>query len=456
MTDYENRKVLVVGLGVSGRAAARLLKSVGAQVFCTDAGSGARVEKVRDELTALGIEVELGGHRQQFFRDCGLVVVSPGVPDSASPVIWADRNGVPVISEMELGYRFCKTPIVAVTGTNGKSTVTAMINRVLNQGGVKSIAAGNYGVPLAARLAEAESCDAVVAETSSFQLERIESFRPHVSVLLNIAPDHLDRYVSMEGYVTAKMRIFENQTERDYVIINENLRKSVEPFRANCPARFIFFGKKKISDLLYAGDKVISHISGRKVYDLSGHYKLEGYHNIENLLAAVAVSELFGIDQAALCRALDEFEGLEHRIEFVEQIDGIRFVNDSKATNVDSAIKAIKSVVGPVLLIAGGKDKKMSFRPLAEAAKARVKAAILIGEAALRMEKEFDGITEVRRVDSLDLAVDLAYNLAEHGDTVLLSPACSSFDQFSGFEERGDIYKNKVRRLKAAIEKVRC
>jgi len=428
MIDYRNKKVLVVGLGASGRAAARLLNRLGAQVYATDAGSNNKLEQARDELSRLGIEIELGGHELSFCRECEIVVVSPGVADNSSLIVWADKNGIPVISEMELGYQFCKPPIVAVTGTNGKSTVTAMINRVLNQGGIKSITAGNYGVPLSARLDEAETCRAVVAETSSFQLERIIHFRPHISILLNITPDHMDRYVSMEGYTAAKMRVFENQTERDYVIANENLIRTIEPCR----------------------------IHGRKVYDFTGFYKLAGYHNIQNLLAVVAVSELFGIEQEALYRALEQFDGLEHRIEFVDTIDGISFINDSKATNVDSAIKALKSIEGPIVLIAGGKDKKMSFRPLAEAARRRVKAAVLIGEAAGRIEKEFNRWIEVHQADSIDTAVDVAYDLAIQGDTVLLSPACSSFDMFSGFEERGEIYKSKVKQLKSRLNSVRC
>jgi len=274
--------------------------------------------------------------------------------------------------------------------------------------------------------------------------------------LLNITPDHMNRYVSMEGYTAAKMRVFENQTERDYVIANENLIRTIEPFKANCPARFVFFGKKKNSDVLYAGGEIISRIHGRKVYDFTGFYKLAGYHNIQNLLAVVAVSELFGIEQEALYRALEQFDGLEHRIEFVDTIDGISFINDSKATNVDSAIKALKSIEGPIVLIAGGKDKKMSFRPLAEAARRRVKAAVLIGEAAGKIEKEFNRWIEVHQADSIDTAVDVAYDLAIQGDTVLLSPACSSFDMFSGFEERGEIYKSKVKQLKTRLNSVRC
>jgi len=451
MLDYKNKKVLVIGLGASGIAAARLLRSVGADVRCTDLNTSKKLILAQKSLEREGIKVEIGGHSRNFYRGCELAVVSPGVGNNSSPVVWADKAGIPIISEIELGYQFCTSPVVAITGTNGKTTVTTMITRVLNRGGIKSLAAGNIGSPLCAKLKQAAHGETRVVETSSYQLERIVEFKPFVSIILNITPDHLDRYISMEEYVAAKMRIFENQSESDYVILGESLRNTVAPFMADCRARFIFFGRKKDSDVIFSKNSIISRISGRNVYDFIEHFNLLGFHNIENLLAVIAVADLFKVPQEAFYRALSDFKGLDHRIEFVDEIEGVKFVNDSKATNVDSVIKALKALDGPIILIAGGKDKRGSFRPLLEAARNKVKAAVLIGEAADRMEKTFNRWLPVFREETLDSALDTAYDLAIDGDTVLLSPACSSHDMFKGFEERGEIFKNKVKQLKTSI-----
>jgi len=455
MFDYKDKKVLVVGMGISGNAAALRLHSAGAVVKCTDISTNKKLVRQKAALEQKGIEIEIGGHTKSFYRDCELVVVSPGVPIQAAPIVWADRKGISVISEIELGYQFSASPIVAITGTNGKSTVTTMITRMLNRGGIRSLAAGNIGNPLTDVVQEAKRGEILVTETSSYQLERILGFQPFVSVILNISPDHLDRYISMEEYVAAKMRIFENQNEHNYVIVNENLRKIVEPFIAGCGARFIFFGRKKHSDITFTQNTIISNISDRKVYDFTHHFHLIGYHNIENLLAVIGVTDLFKVPQKAFYRALNDFKGLDHRIEYVDEIEGIKFVNDSKATNVDSVIKAIKAIDGPIILIGGGQDKRFSFRPLVEAAKTKVKTAVLIGEAAERMEKTFKRWLPVSREETLENAVDTAYDLAIDGDTVLLSPACASHDMFSGFEERGEVFKNKVRQLKTAVRRLK-
>ena len=250
------------------------------------------------------------------------------------------------------------------------------------------------------------------------------------------------------------MRIFENQTEEEFAIVNENLRAMIAPLKENSSTNFIFFGKKANADVQYANGVIISMIKGRTVYDFRETFKLHGYHNIENLMSVIAVAELFDIHEEHIYHALSEFEGLEHRLEFVDTIDDITFINDSKATNVDSAIKAIKSMEDEIILIAGGKDKKFSFKPLAEAAKNRVKAIVLIGEAAERMGRAFESWSNILYATTMDDAVEAAYEIANSGDTVLLSPACSSFDMFSGYEERGEVFRNSVRQLKMRLEHI--
>jgi UDP-N-acetylmuramoylalanine--D-glutamate ligase len=449
--DLHGKKVLVVGLARTGLATARFLKERGAVVSATEIKRREEVEKgVEREVDAMGLRVEWGSHRDETFLNQDMIVVSPGVDLIIDPIQKAMKGGVPVLSEIELACRFIHVPIIAVTGTNGKTTTTLLIGAMLKEDGRRVGVGGNVGEPLILFAGEKKGWEVLIVEISSFQLEAIETFRPRVSVLLNITEDHLDRYPGYADYIEAKSRIFINQTSEDQAVLNGD-DPIVMKLAESVKARKVFFGFGEGANRTAHYDPpniVLKMGDGQETYSIA-EAPLKGVHNVENMMAAVTASRLFGCSRTAIQKALDGFEGIEHRLEFVREIGGVRYYNDSKGTNVGSVVKSLESFSGPILLIAGGKDKEGDLSPLKDLIRSRVRDLILIGEAKERMARELGGLTNTTLAKTLEEAVSLAHRVAKAGEVVLLSPACSSFDMFKDYKERGKVFKEAVRNLKA-------
>ncbi|MFC1511078.1 UDP-N-acetylmuramoyl-L-alanine--D-glutamate ligase [Candidatus Margulisiibacteriota bacterium] len=429
MQELKNMNVIVFGLGKSGIAAAKRLVSLGAKVALTEVKPESDFSPdLLQELKGLGIQLELGGHNEESVNSADLIVVSPGVHLDI-PVLRQTKTSV--ISEIELAYQLLKKPIIAVTGTNGKTTTTTLIGEMLKAGGKKIAVAGNIGNPLVA--VEDADLDFIVAEISSYQLEAIKDFRPWISVILNIQEDHLERHHSRSEYIEQKKRIFLNQTSNDYLIYNLDDPLVVEMAK-QAKAKLIAFSKKQ-PDIIALG---------------SNEIKIPGEHNLANSLAAAQAAYLCGIAKATVAKVLKTFPGIEHRIEYVRTINGVEFYNDSKATNPDSTLVALRTFKGRTsVLILGGKDKGTGLESLAQETKKSSRAVVLIGEASSRFETSLQavGFEAIQRTDSMANAVKKSFSLAKKNDIVLLSPACASFDMFSGFEERGKVFKEAVSRL---------
>lgn len=441
--DFRGKKVTVVGLARSGVAAARALHGLGAIVTVTD-------KKPMDQLASLaaslgsGIAVEAGGHPERIFIEADLIVLSPGVPKIV-PVLQAQRHGVKVISELELAWLLSDAPYVGITGTNGKSTVTTLVGLMLAKAKKNVLVAGNIGNALTENVSLLAGKDWIVAELSSFQLEDIETFRPRIATVLNVTQDHLDRYQSIEEYGEAKARIFMNQQQEDFLVLNFD-DPIVKSYFGRTAATVIPFSRQLRFN---PGACVLEgHLmfNGRRVIAVD-ELKISGVHNLENALAATALSILAGADVRSVAAVLRTFPGLEHRLEFVRTKDGVRYINDSKGTNVGAVIKSVEGFTRPVVLIAGGLDKGSDFSPLADLFKHKVKLLILIGKAADKMAKALDTSTETVFAPSLQEAVRLASTRAGRGDVVLLSPGCASFDMFRDFEDRGRQFKEAVKGL---------
>jgi UDP-N-acetylmuramoylalanine--D-glutamate ligase len=445
--DLNGKKVLVVGMARTGLAAARFLKSKGSIVSTTEMRTKEEMGEAFQELERLDIPMEWGGHRTETFLKADLIVVSPGVDLNIEPVQKALKKGVRVISEIELAYRFIHVPIIAVTGTNGKTTTTLLIGEMLKEEGKKVGVGGNVGEPLILFANGEDRWEVLVAEISSFQLEAIEAFQPRFSVLLNITEDHLDRYPRYEDYIEAKVRIFANQNSEDVAILNRD-DPIVMKYGADVKARKVFFSlKEKLQEGAFSnGRSILLRLGKEEDYSLA-RTPLKGIHNVENMMAALTTARIFGCSKKTIENVLNRFEGLEHRLEFVREIEGVRFYNDSKGTNVGSVVKSLQSFSEPVILIAGGKDKHGDLAPLRELIQNRVKRLILMGEAKERMERELGGLIDTAIAKDMGEAVRLAYQSAKRGEVVLLSPACSSFDMFKDYKERGRVFKEAVHRL---------
>jgi UDP-N-acetylmuramoylalanine--D-glutamate ligase len=449
--DLNGRKVLVVGLARTGLATIRFLKAKGAVVMATEVKPKEEMKESVQELERMGIAAEWGGHRKETFLRQDLIVVSPGVDLSIEPIQKALQKGIRLISEIELAYQFIQAPIIAVTGTNGKTTTTLLIGQMLKEEGKKVGVGGNVGDPLILFADGENQWEVLVAEISSFQLEAIEGFRPRLSVLLNITEDHLDRYSQYSDYIEAKARLFVNQKAEDTAILNGD-DPIVMNFTGRVKAKKVLFGfKERPGEGAFFSDRtVVLKLGGeREIYSLE-RSPLKGVHNVENMMAALTAARIFGCPKRAIETVLDRFEGLEHRLEFVREIDGVRFYNDSKGTNVGSVVKSLQSFSEPVILIAGGKDKKGDLSPLRRLIQSRVKELVLIGEAGGRMGRELGDLTDIAMAETLEEAVRLAYEGASKGDVILLSPACSSFDMFQDYKERGKVFKDAVYRLQKA------
>ena len=437
---YKNQKVAIVGAGLSGSAAALLLASEGAQVTVLDSAEDKNLLKsTLDNLRAHDVRVICGPAADHDSSEYQWVVLSPGI-DPASPL---GRNfcsrKIETISEVELGWRFCEMPVIAVTGTNGKTTTTELLAQMLNACGQRTIACGNIGKPLSEVAREKQLFDVLTVEVSSFQLEAIRTFRPSISLWLNFAPDHLDRYRSVADYRAAKLRIFENQTEQDVAVVN-----AAEALPKIRPRRITFSAYSNRADFRLSEGAII--YENQPVLRLSDA-KLRGLHNIENLMATLAVGVARGLAFAQMMPALRDYEPRPHRCEFVRELDGVEYVNDSKATNLDAVEKALAAQTKPMVLIAGGKDKGLTFDPLRSLVKEKVKSAVLIGEMAPSIKRSWDGAVNCDLAISLADAVERARGLARPGDVVLFSPGTSSFDMFKSYSDRGDQFRALVQAL---------
>ncbi len=426
---------MVLGLGISGMEAAKLLQDKGADVTVRDNASDAKVSSRAEALRQRGIGVELGTGVQATSR-FDFCVLSPGINPNA-PLVQALRQaGLPMFGELEIAYRFCACPIVAITGTNGKTTTTELVNAVLAAGGKRTTASGNIGTAFSAAVRESANLDVMVLEVSSFQLEHIVEFRPRVSVHLNLTPDHLDRYGSMEEYEVAKWQIFRNQTADDYAIVNVDVRlpeiaaRKITISAAGKPADYQFID----GWLVARGEQVLEQ----------KRTNLIGQHNAENMLAALAVADLYHVPREATIAALSQYKALPHRCENVGVIDGVTFLNDSKATNIDALEKALLAMSSPAVLIAGGKDKGLDFTSLRALLREKVKAVVLIGQMTEKLFAAWNTAVPCVRATSLADSIAQAQKLAQPGDTVLFSPGCSSFDMFKDFEDRGNQFRELV------------
>ena len=447
--DLRDKRVLVVGLGKSGVASALFLKNHGARVTVSDSKPEA---ELRDEILLLldhGVTVETGGHGDRTFRGQDLIVVSPGVPFDAPQLEQARALGEPVIGEIELAAQFIPGPIVAITGANGKTTTTTLAGKIIAAGKFSTLVGGNIGTPAITFADQAKSDTWTVLEVSSFQLETIVSFRPRIAVILNITPDHLDRHKTFENYVNAKARIFENQQPDDFTVLNAD-DPTTAALAARTRAQIVWFSRKREVDAgaFVRGGKVFFREgrSEREIMPVS-EIPLKGAHNLENVLAGIAIGELVGCQPAQIREAVKNFKAVEHRLEFVAQVAGVDYYNDSKATNVDATIKALESFPANIHLILGGKDKGSDYSILNELLKQRVKRVYTIGAAAAKIESQIAGTTEIVPSQTLENAIRRARESAAAGDIVLLAPACASFDQFENYEHRGRVFKEVVRSL---------
>jgi len=439
-SDLNGRKTVVVGLGRSGLASARLLAREGAEVWVTDRRPAEALSGETASLKDLSVRFALGGHPDSAFSGAALVVVSPGVPAESLPL-----PGVPVIGEVELACRYLTAPILAITGTNGKSTTTTLTGEILQAAGRRVFVGGNLGRPLTEAVLAGDPLDWVVAEVSSFQLETIRAFRPKVAALLNLTPNHLDRYKGLSDYTRAKLRIFSNQREEDWAVLNhDNPVPGLN--RAQLRGRVVSFGRirRPPKGVWLEGDRLISNLEGLQEVVTRSGILLRGVHNLENAMAAIALGQLAGCPLDVIRGVLRTFGGLEHRLEVIGSRKGIAFVNDSKATTVAATASALSSFHEPVILIAGGQDKGMSFISLKPLLSKKARAVVLIGEARERIRKTLEGDIPIREAESLREAVEAAVGMARPGEVVLLSPGCSSFDMFRDFEDRGRQFKALV------------
>ncbi len=446
--DFRGKRVLVVGMARTGIATAKFLKARGSVVTTTEAKPEGEMKETLHELKGMGFSTEWGGHRTETFLKQDLIVVSPGVDLSLDPLQKAIGHGVRVISEIELAYHFIHVPILAITGTNGKTTTTLLLGEMLKEDGRRAGVGGNVGEPLILFADGGGRWDVLVVEISSFQLEAIEDFRPRISVLLNITEDHLDRYSSYTDYIQAKMRIFANQNSGDQAILNED-DPIVMRSAAKVHAKKVMFSMRQRPEegAFSDGQTIFLNLEGKgEEYSLA-KTPLKGVHNVENMMAALTAARVFGCSKGAVQDVLDRFKGLEHRLEFVREIGGVRFYNDSKGTNVGSVVKSLQSFSEPVVLIAGGKDKNGDLSPLKELVRNRVKHMILLGEAKERMNRDLGGLTDTVMAKTMEEAVSLARQKAKGGEVVLLSPGCSSFDMFKDYKERGKVFKEAVLKL---------
>ena len=444
------RKILVVGLGISGLYTARLLSAHGAEVTVSEILPENDLDpEVLHEMGKLGITLETGGHKEATFLNAEMVILSPGVPHDTVLLNALREKNIPVIGELELAGRLIDTPMIAVTGTNGKSTVTAFFGLMLENAGFSVFIGGNIGTPLAAYAAGDKKADYAVVEVSSFQLDTIETFCPFVSVVLNISPDHLDRYPGYESYARSKLKIFGNQGPGQYVILNDD-DKRLCAVNVSSGVTVLRYGteKRQGRHAYIEDEKIQAFLDDAELNTFSfKSFSLPGTHNLENLLPAVLGGLALGIDNPVIQKSIDEFKGLPNRLEQVAEHEDVAFYNDSKATNVDAAVRAVMSFKRPIILIAGGRHKGADYVALAKAANGKVRKAVFLGEAKDLLAESFEGIVPFLMAENMEEAVAMSFESAENGDAVLLAPACSSFDMFTDYSHRGREFRTAVLRV---------
>ncbi len=443
--DYQDKQIVIVGAGSTGRSLTRFFLARGAKVVLSDCRLAECFDDL-NELNRLGARLDLGGHTQALFLAADLIAVSPGVPLDI-PILSACRErGIDILGELEIAWQELSGTMIAITGTNGKSTVTSLVGDMLKAWGQKVFIGGNLGIPLID--AVGLDYDWLVVELSSFQLETINAFRPHYATLLNISEDHLDRYPDMASYVAAKQRIFENQKEGDIAILNRD-----DPMVHSCTtdirARKVYFSSQSVLEegMSLVDDRIIWRWNGQETLFPVAELQIRGRHNQENVMAALMPVLLAGCPAEIAWGAVIKFTGLKHRMEYLGSLNGADWYNDSKGTNIGSVVKSLAGLEKPVILIAGGKDKQGDLSGLIEPIREKVEQLILIGAAAERMAGAFAGLTRIHRVDSMHAAVGLAAHYSRSGATVILSPGCSSFDMFENFAVRGEIFAREFRAL---------
>ena len=449
--DVKNKRILVVGLGRSGLAAARFLRERGARVTVSDTRSATALANEIPGLLQAGIMVEAGGHGLLTFRRQDLIVVSPGVPTNTPEIAQARAAGTAVIGELELATRYLDGEIVAITGSNGKTTTTTLIGEIFARAGLPSQVGGNIGLPVIELIAGSRPETWNVLEVSSFQLETAVTFRPRIALVLNVTPDHLDRHGTYQSYWEAKARITAQQRPDDFLVLNAEDVGSQKMAARTKAQIFWFSGTRRIKQGAFAfGESVffLNREGGQPEPVLPlAEIPLKGAHNVENVLAAVCAGRLAGIDAATIREAVRGFRAVEHRLEPVRVRRGVAFYNDSKATNVDATRKAVESFAGGVHLILGGKDKDSNYAELADLLRQRVEVVYTVGSAAEKIGRQLSGVVKMVESGTLAAAVASAAETAGPGETVLLAPACSSFDQFENYEHRGRVFKELVRAL---------
>ncbi len=447
--ELKNKRVLVVGLARTGIATALFCAARGAMVTATDSRNEAEIGDALATIRDAGVRLELGGHKENTFLQQDLIIPSPGVPADAPMLQAARAKGVTIWSEIEMAYRFRQGKLIGITGSNGKTTTTSLVEHILRSASFPTILAGNIGTPLIACVERMTPETLTVVELSSFQLELIQNFRTDISVFLNLTPDHLDRHHSLEIYSKAKARIFENQGEEDFAILNAD-DPGTTPLAPTRPHIYWFSRKQRAAQgaFLRGGDIVFRSDGREEIVLRREEVPLAGQHNLENVLAAVVAGRLAGAQASDVAEGVRSFAGVEHRLEFVAEVNGVRYYNDSKATNVDATLKALDAFPGRILVILGGKDKGSDYTLLQNSLREKAILALLIGAAAEKIDSQIAGGVAIERAGTLDRAVEIASHAARPGDVVLLAPACASFDQFQNYEHRGRVFKALVHELK--------
>lgn len=446
--ELRKKRVLVVGLARTGVATALFCAAHYAIVTATESRVESELADIPAKLREAGVILELGGHTEETFLAQDLIIPSPGVPADNPFLLAARSKGITIWSEIELAYRFLEGKLIGITGSNGKTTTTTMVHHILRSSGVETFLAGNVGTPLISRVEAMTAGTVAVVELSSFQLELIERFRPDIGVFLNLTPDHLDRHKTLEAYGGAKARLFENQTELDAAVLNLDDEPS-QKYAPKKPQIFWFSRKQSVKQgACLRGDDIFIVRGPEEEFVMKcSEIPLPGAHNIENVLAAITASRLAGVAAKSIGEAVRSFQGVEHRLEFVAEIRGVRYYNDSKATNVDATLKALDAFPGRILIILGGKDKGSDYTVLQNSLREKVLLALLIGAAGDKIESQISGSVAIERAATMQRAVDIAAHTAKAGDIVLLAPACASFDQFQNYEHRGQVFKDLVRKL---------
>ncbi len=451
--NLKNKKITVVGLGKSGFWAARFLRQKKAKVRVTEAAADPKILKAAQSLLRAGIPVETGGHTESFISGSEILVASPGVPKTSLPLQWAKKNKIPVISEIELASYFCKGKVIAVTASNGKTTTCRLIHRILKDAGRKTVLCGNIGNPFLSALGRIGKKTVVVLEVSSFQLEDSPTFRPEFAVILNVSPNHLDRHRTFRRYLNVKKNIFKNQKQKDSLLLNFD-RPEVRRMGREARSRVYFFSKKVIRENgIFLSDEKFFLNQGLKAKTLftTEDFPLKGKHNLENILAASLAASLLNVPARSIQKTLKSFKTLKHRIQPLGLCKGVRFIDDSKSTTVDSTKAALESVEGSIVLVAGGRDKGAPFGAIEKNLIKKVRRAIFYGEARRQIAGSLKAFDRYRLIADFRKAVRSAFACARSGEAVLLSPMCASFDQFSSYQERGEAFRRVFKDLKRGV-----